>query len=114
MTVQDELSYFKGNLTVSRETDPEKMFVSDDEDSIFYHVPRRILSYIDGCPSKVTYINIDFDEDSERVMFCATENEDEKPHFTNSVVIDKLYKIIENEGLKKDDVEDQLISIRAR
>ena len=106
MTLHDELMYFKGALKVTKESDPSKMFVSEDEDSIFYHVPKRILSYIDGCPSKVTYINIDFDEDSERIIFCAAEDEEDKPLFTKSVGLEKIYKIIENEGLKKDDVED--------
>ena len=63
MYQSDEKLYFKGLLSVKKQDDLQKMFITDDENSIFYRVPRRILSYIDGCPSKVTHIEIEFDED---------------------------------------------------
>ena len=67
-----ELHYFKGQLVVTMDEEAGKTFISDDEESLFYRVPRRILSIIDGCPSKVTHIEIDYDEDSERLIFCAS------------------------------------------
>ena len=63
MYPSDEKLYFKGLLSIKKQDDLNKMFITDDENSIFYRVPRRILSYIDGCPSKVTHIEIEFDED---------------------------------------------------
>ena len=61
------------------------MYVSTDPESLFYKVPKRILSFIDGCPSKVTHIEIDYDEDSERLIFCASELESERDRFTIAV-----------------------------
>ena len=75
MYPSDEKLYFKGLLSIRKQTDLKKMFITDDENSIFYRVPRRILSYIDGCPSKVTHIEIEFDEDSERLFFSACNDE---------------------------------------
>ena len=63
-----EIHYFKGNLVVKRDTSSEDKFISDDENSLFYRVPKKILSFIDGCPSLLTQVEIGFDEDSERVI----------------------------------------------
>ena len=88
------------------------MFISNDEDSIFYNVPKRILSFIDGCPSKVTHIEINCQEEDERLIICATEAEEEKGRYTISVHIDKILKLIEVEGVKRD--EDSIHAIRSR
>ena len=88
------------------------MFISTDEDSIFYHVPKRILSFIDGCPSKVTHIEITAQEEDERLFFCASEVPEEKNRYTISVHMDKILKLIEAEGVKRD--EDSIHSIRSR
>lgn len=108
-----EIDYFKGVLHVEQETDSSKMFISDDEESLFYRVPRRILSYIDGCPSKVTHIEISFDEEGERLIFCATEIEEEKLRFTVATQVDKIIKMLESEGISRKN-EDCLYSIRNR
>ena len=44
-------------------------YISDDEDSLFYKVPGRILSFIDGCPSKVTQIEMKTNADDEQIFF---------------------------------------------
>jgi len=103
---ESEMGYFKGMLCIDRETDVSKMFISDDEESLFYRVPRRILSFIDGCPSKVTHVETSYDEDSERLIFCASSVEEEKQRFTISVQIEKILKLIEAEGINKNNLED--------
>ena len=65
---EQEIHYFKGNLVVKRDTSSEDLFISDDDNSLFYRVPKKILSFIDGCPSLLTQVEIGFDEDSERVI----------------------------------------------
>lgn len=65
---KQEIHYFKGNLVVKRDTSSQAKFISDDENSLFYRVPKKILSFIDGCPSLLTQVEIGFDEDSERVI----------------------------------------------
>ena len=107
-----EMDYFKGCLAITQIKDKSLQFISTDEDSIFYNVPKRILSFIDGCPSKVTHIEISHDEENERLIFCATEVEEEKNRYTISVNLDKILKLTEVEGVKKN--EDSLLAIRSR
>ena len=107
-----EMEYFKGCLAITQIKDKSLQFISTDEDSIFYNVPKRILSFIDGCPSKVTHIEITADEENERLIFCATEVEEEKTRYTISVSLDKILKLTEVEGVKKN--EDSLLAIRSR
>lgn len=82
------------------------MFISEDEDSLFYRVPRWILSFIDGCPSKVCQIEISYDDDSERLVFCATEVAEDRQRFTISVPQEKIFRLIEAEGINKNNFED--------
>ena len=68
-----EMLYYRGNLCIYKNFFDEKdRFVSNDEDSLFYRVPKRIICLIDGCPSRMTEVEIDFNEDSERVVLCAS------------------------------------------
>ena len=103
---------FAGTLIVFVEADPKLRFISDDPDSLFYRVPRRILCCIDGCPSKICPIFISFDEESERLIFCATNVEADKERFTISVQIDRIFKLMEVEGLTVNaDLFDRLFAI---
>jgi len=109
------MGYFKGHLYLEKETDASKIFISDDKDSLLYRVPRRIISFIDGCPSKITCIDINYDEDSERLIFCASEIIDEdKQRFTISVQIEKIFKHIEAEGINKNNLVESVFAIRGR
>ena len=80
-----EIEYFKGRLAISKVENDVKMYISNEEDSLFYKVPKRILSFIDGCPSKVTHIEITCDEENDRLLFCATDIEEERSRYTISV-----------------------------
>lgn len=82
------------------------MFMSNDMEELFYRVPKRLLSFIDGCPSMLTTIHVSFDDENDRMIFCANEDPDERDRFTISISIDKLFKLMANEGLKPDLVED--------
>ena len=91
---------------MSQEKDSELMFISDDEESLFYRVPRRILSFIDGCPSKVCQVIIGYDDDSERITFCVSEVAEDKQRFTISVPQEKIFRLIEAEGIAKTNFEE--------
>ena len=91
--LMSEVGYFKGRLSVFQEKNKAKMFISNDENSLFYRVPCDMLSFLDGCPSKVTQIKIDYNEDTERVTLCASycEDKDERARFTVGVGIERLF-----------------------
>ena len=93
------------------------MFISRFEESLFYRVPKRILSFIDGCPSKVTNVEIQYINDTGRIVLCVTEREEDKPRFTITVNVDKILKLTELEGIKKTEDfghGDFLFAIRSR
>lgn len=77
-TLLSEKEYFKGELTLSHvyysaKTRDKSLYVSTEEDSLFYKVPKYILSFIDGCPSRISPMTIEFDEENDRLKFCATQ-----------------------------------------
>lgn len=90
------------------------MFISNDPDDLFYQVPRRILSFIDGCPSKLMLIMIDFDIENDRLIVCANEEEDKRDRFTVSFPFEKLYKIFSGEGINVDEITENLFAIHDR
>ena len=51
MTHEDEMEIFRGSLTAEVVEDENEMFMSNNPDDLFYRVSRRVLSFIDGCPS---------------------------------------------------------------
>ncbi len=111
------MEYFKGVLSIEQVENSNDMFISSFEESLFYRVPKRILSFIDGCPSKVTNVEIQYINDTGRIVLCVTEIEEDKPRFTINVNIDKILKLTELEGIKKTEElrhEDFLFSIRSR
>ena len=74
-------------------------------------MPSRILSFIDGCPSKVTHVEIRSDADDERLFFSTQRSYKSKSaqhRLTQPVHIDKIFRLIENEGFRKDDLYDML------
>ena len=92
------------------------MFISNDENSLFYRVPCDMLSFLDGCPSKVTQIKIDYNEDTERVTLCASycEDKDERARFTVGVGIERLFQLMLSEGIRLKESDESLYSIRYR
>lgn len=106
------MGYFKGHLCIGKEIDASKIFISEDKDSLLYRVPRRMITFIDGCPSKIASIEINYDEDSERLIFCASEIDEEKQRFTISVQIAKIFKHIEAEGINKNNLVESVFAIR--
>ena len=72
-------------MVIEQEQDFHDLFVSNNPEDLFYRVPKRVLVFIDSCPSKVTHVQISYDEDSERLIFCASEVQKEKEKFTISV-----------------------------
>ena len=106
-----EYDYFKGILYLNRANSEHGLYLSEDQDDIFYKVPRHILSFIDGCPSKVCHLTMTIIED-DRIMFCASEVEEEKPRFSRHVNIERIHRMIENEGIKVDDM--QILNIKYR
>lgn len=110
-----EMHCFKGLLAAELGECAESNFISNNDEDLFYRVPNRILSFIDGCPSKVTNVEISYNDDYERLVIVASEVESEKERFTISVPIDKIFKLLESEGLKaNDEITDQLFAIRNR
>ena len=106
------MDYFKGILHVEEEKDTSEMYVSIYDDNLYYKVPRRILSFIDGCPSKVTHVEISYNLETERLFICASSKEEDKPRFTISINNDKILKLVELEGIKKN--EDRITGIKSR
>lgn len=109
-----ERDVFKGTLCVKQDKDLSNNFITEELDSLFYKVPKRILSIIDGCPSKVTHIEMHHDEENERLEFCASQKESDKSRFTISVQTDKIFRLMETEGLKVKDIENSLFAINSR
>ena len=99
---------------IEQEQDFNDLFVSNNPEDLFYRVPRRVLVFIDSCPSKVTHVQISYDEDSERLIFCASEVQKEKDRFTISVQIDKIFKLIQNEGIPLEDIIESLFALTSR
>ena len=92
----------------------ENAFVSTDDESLFYKVPTKIMSYIEGFPTYINQVTIDYDEDTDRVSFCATEDPFVQKRYTVDVPLDKVFKQLEAEGLTKDNFDDELFGIRNR
>ena len=88
------------------------IYVSENEASLFFKVPKHILSFIDGCPSRVTKVEISYDEETERAIFCTTDKKSEKPRFTIAVSIEKILKLVEIEGIRRN--EEALFAILGR
>ena len=59
-------------------------------------------------------MTIDYDEDNDRVKFCATEDPFAQKRYTVDVPLDKVFKLLEAEGLTKDNFDDELFAVRAR
>ena len=72
------------------------------------------MSYIDGFPTYINQVTIDYDEDNDRVKFCATEDPFAQKRYTVEVPLDKVFKLLETEGLTKDNFDDELFAIRNR
>lgn len=109
----NELKYFKGILTVSKDDrDEDKQYISEDPDSLFCGVPNRILNFIDGCPSIISEVNISFDEELERLVICTSTGEKEKSRFTILITLEKIFRFFESEGIKRN--EESLFTIRSR
>ena len=105
---------YNGTLSMVLDPHREHSFISTDEDSLFYKVPTKIMSYIDGFRTLVNFVAIDYDEDNDQVEFCVTEDPFARKRFTVKVPLDKIFKILEEEGLPKENIDDQLYAIRNR
>mmetsp|Transcript_18672 Transcript_18672/g.23299 ORF Transcript_18672/g.23299 Transcript_18672/m.23299 type:complete len:191 (-) Transcript_18672:839-1411(-) len=114
ISLEDELDTFKGILVAEVVDNEDDMFMSNEMDDLFYKVPKRMLSFIDGCPSMVTEMDISFDEENERVIFQANVPEEDKDRFTISFPIEKLFKLMSVEGLSNEDIEDTLFAMNDR
>ena len=101
-------------MIVKKVVSNEALFISDNDDSLFYRVPRNILSAVDGCPSNLTNIEISFDDESERVIILIPGQEHVDTRFTLYIQIEKIMKAIENECLPKDEFDGALFAIRTR
>ena len=110
MTHEDGMEIFRGSLTAEVVEDENEMFMSNNPDDLFYRVPRRVLSFIDGCPSMLAQISLDCDEENDRLIICANEAEDHRARFTISFTLEKLYKLIQLEGIGGKEIEDTLFA----
>ena len=97
---------FKGHLIAYKESDKDLRYITEDEESLFYRVPKQILSYIDGCPSKITYVELSYNDEIERLVICATDIASDKERFTVSIQIDRIFRYIEAEGFPKETLVD--------
>ena len=69
-------------------------------------MPRRILTYIDCCPTVISELLIDYDEDEDRVSLCVTSDPLTAKRFTVEVPMEKIVKLMSTEGIVKDRYED--------
>ena len=99
---------------MAQDPNHENAFVSTDNESLFYRVPSKIMSCIDGFPTYINQVTIDYDEDNDQVKFCATEDPFAQKRYTVNVPLDKVFKLLEEEGLTKDNFDDELFGIRNR
>ena len=112
---ETEETRFKSRLELSSIDDQERgEFVSEDEDNLFHKVPRRILCYIDSCPSVISELYIDYDQDEDRVSLCVTSDPLTAKRFTVEVPMEKVVKLMAAEGIVKDRYDDQLFGIMNR
>lgn len=108
------MACFQGVVVAEVADDESDMYISNNPDELFYHVPRRMLSFVDGCPSMLTVIALGYDEENDRLVICANEDEEHKARFTISFPLDKLFKNITLEGISAKDIEDTLFATNDR
>ena len=114
---EKELMYFKGLLVLEKASTEDDVCITDDPESIFHRVPGRILSFVDGCPSKVTQVQIRTDPEDERLFFTTQpkfSSKSEQGRLTQSVHSDRIFQLIQTEGFKKDDMYDALDACNSR
>ena len=110
-----ELGYFHGKLIIRQVRDLAKLYVSNQEDHLYFHIPRRILSFIDGCPSKVTKICISYDNMQDSLQLSTLDEHDDQELFPISTIsfnLNKCLRFVENEGIKKE--EEALFAVTYR
>ena len=106
---------FKAHLDVSNCDDQERRtLVSEDEENLFYKVPRRILTYIDSCPSIISELLIDYDTDEERISLSVSSNPLAAKRFTVEVPFERIVKFMEGDGISKDKYSAELYGILDR
>ena len=107
--LDNEKVRFKGHLEIStNEDDERRQLVSEDEENLFYKVPRRVLTYLDSCPSLITELMIDFDQEDDRVSLCCTSNALAAKRFTVEIPFEKFVKYMEPEGISREKYVEEL------
>jgi hypothetical protein len=102
---------FKGRLEVINADSLERrVLVSEEVENLFYNVPRRILCFIDCCPSMITEVMIDYDEEKELVSLCCSASPSSAKRLTIEIEFTKLIKYMENDGISKDRYLDELFA----
>ena len=111
---ENELKNFNGHLLMSQEPHPENAYVSSDTESLFYKVPNKLMTYIEGFPTLINQVHIDYNEENDEIEFCSTEDPFARKRFTIQVPTDKVFKLLEEEGLTKDNYDEELYGISNR
>ena len=42
---------------------------------MFYKIPSKIMSYVEGFHAQINQVLVDYDEENDMVKFCATEDQ---------------------------------------
>ena len=113
---ENEFKNFGGHLSAAWDPTWENAYVSTDEESMFFKIPTKLMSYIEGFSTQINQVLVDYDEENDMVKFCATEDPgpQTKKRYTAEVPLDKVFKLLEGEGISKDNVDDELFAIKNR
>ena len=113
---ENEFKNFGGYLSASHDPNWQNCYVSTDEESMFFKIPSMLMSYVEGFHTQINQVLVDYDEENDMVKFCATEDQaaQAKKRFAVDVPLDKVFKLLEGEGISKDNVDDELFSIKNR
>jgi len=94
----------------------EEQFISDDPSNLFFKVPNRVVTHIEGCPSYLAVFSLQ-DQDKTDSLLIRTKpppGTTSLPHFQIEVTNEKIMRYVEREGFPADLYEEQLYSIRSR
>lgn len=104
-------------MAVTVAEDEEGAWMQTYEESLFYRVPRRIVSYVEGGrPSRLQMFNLDFVEEEDSVVFKVVDlvPSKESDSVKIKVPLPKIFKLIENMGLSVDIFDEDLYAVKYR
>lgn len=104
------------NNSISVYYSDQSPYLTEEQDNIFYKVPNRIVSQVEGCPSILNHISLSIGIDDESIDFQAQPPPDspDPSKYTVNVHVERLFRSLEKEGIPFDSYDEILLSLRTR